>query len=342
MSALGAGASAGSRRLVDVIFRVREVGILAGLALLVVITTAIRARFLNEQNIDFILSDTNIFALLGVGEAMVVISRNVDLSVGSVVGLSAYLSGHLFSQVQGIPVPVVFLAGLAIGLACGAFNGAVVALARVPSLVVTLATLYIIRGLDVVIVGGNQVVASTLPNSFHDISTTSFFGVPVLSVVVAAGVAVAAYYMRCYRSGRELYAIGSNPEAARLAGIPIGKRVFGAFVASGAIAGLAGVLWASTYQTVDSTAGTSYELQVVAGVVVGGVAIFGGSGTVAGAALGALLLQSILTALNVLSISSYWDPAIYGLLLLVAIAVDRGIAVQLTSALRKRNLRYGA
>ncbi len=164
---------------------------------------------------------------------------------------------------------------------------------------------------------------------------------PVLFIVIAAVVVAAAYYLRSFRSGRELYAIGSNPDAARLAGIPTGKRVFTAFVISGGIAGLAGVLWAATYGTIDSTAGTGYELQVVAGVVVGGVAIFGGSGTVIGAAIGALLLQTITTALNVLGISAFWEQAIAGFLLILAIALDRGIAVRLTDALRKRNLQYG-
>ena len=121
-----------------------------------------------------------------------------------------------------------------------------------------------------------------------------------------------AYYLRSFRSGRELYAIGSNPDAARLAGIPIGRRVFTAFVVSGALAGVAGVLWAAQYGTIDSTAGTGYELQVIAAVVVGGVAIFGGSGSVVGAALGALLLNTITPALYVLGISSFWDQAIAG------------------------------
>lgn len=330
-----------SRQLVDLIFTVREFGIVAVLIIFVVVTTAIQPRFLNDQNIKFILSNTTIYALLAVGETMVVISRNVDLSVGSVLGLSAFLSANLFSQVHGIPIPVVFLAGLGIGLACGAFNGAIVALARVPSLVVTLATLYIIRGIDVVVVGGNMVVASSLPNSFIGITTASVLGVPVLFIVIAVVVAAATYYMRSFRSGRELYAIGSNPDAARLAGIQTGKRIFISFIVSGGIAGLAGVVWAAKYGTIDSTAGTSYELQVVAGVVVGGVAIFGGSGTVAGAAIGALLLQTITTALNVLGISPFWDPAIAGFLLLVAIALDHGIAVRLTTALRKRNVRFG-
>lgn len=338
----GPQAVTSSRHLVDFVFRARELGIVAVMVAFVAVTTAVQPRFVNDQNIKFILANTTIFAFLAVGETIVVISRNVDLSVGSVLGLSAYLSANLFSQVHGIPIPVVFLAGLFIGMACGAFNGLVVAIGRVPSLVVTLATLYIIRGIDVVVVGGNQVVANSLPNSFLQIGSASVLGVPDQAIVIAAIAAAGTYCLRNFRAGRELYAIGSNPEAARLAGVKTGRRVFTAFVVSGGIAGLAGVLWAAYYGTIDSTAGSNYELQVVASVVVGGVAIFGGSGSVLGAALGALLLETINTALYVLGISAFWDEAIAGLLLLLAIALDRAIAVRLTSALRKRRLRYGA
>ena len=332
-----------SRRLVDVIFRAREFGIIAVLIVFVAVTAAIQPRFVNSQNIKFIFSNANIFALLALGETLVVVNRNIDISVGSVLGLSAYLSANLFSQVHGIPIVAVFAAGLVIGLACGAVNGAIVSVARVPSLVVTLATLYIFRALDVIIVGGGMVVASTLPNAFLAIPTASWSrlsAVPYLAIVIAVVVGVTAYCLRVFRSGRELYAIGSNPEAARLAGIPTGKRVFTAFVLCGGIAGIAGVLWAATYGTVDSTAGYGYELTVVAAVVVGGVNIFGGSGTVVGAACGALLLATINQALYVLGISSFWDPAIDGFLIIVAIALDHWIQARLTSALRKRSLQH--
>jgi rhamnose transport system permease protein len=265
----------------------------------------------------------------------------VDLSIGSVVGLSAYVSASLFGQVHGIPIVVVFLTGLGIGLAVGVANGLMVAIGRVPSLVVTLATLYIVRGIDILIVGGNEVVAQTLPNAFIEIPRAGLYGVPYLAIVIAVVIGIGAYYLRSYRSGRELYAIGSNPEAARLAGIPVGRRVFTAFAVSGAIAGVAGVLWAAQYQTVDSNAGTGYELTVIASVVVGGVAIFGGSGSAVGAAIGALLLQTINSALYVLGISPFWDQAIAGALLLAAITLDRVISLRLSAALRRRSAGVG-
>jgi rhamnose transport system permease protein len=328
-------------RLVDLVFRIREFGIIAVLGLLVLVTALIQSRFLSISELQFVLVDTTIFALLAIGETMVVLTRNVDLSVGSVLGLSAFLSADMFGKHPGTSIVTVFAVGLGIGLACGVANGLLTTIGRVPSLVVTLATLYIIRGIDVLVVGGGQVVASSLPNSFLNIPQATTLGIPDLAIVIAVAVALVAYYLRSYRSGRELYAIGSNPDAARLAGIPIGRRVFMTFAVSGAFAGIAGVLWAAQYGTIDSTAGTGYELQVVAAVVVGGVAIFGGSGSVVGAALGALLLNTINSALYVLGISNYWDQAIAGFLLIAAIALDRLITVQLTAALRRRS-RGGA
>jgi rhamnose transport system permease protein len=322
------------------VFRIRESGIVVVLAVFVAVTASVQHRFLNAANIQFILVDTTVFALLALGETMVVISRNVDLSIGSVLGLSAYLSSSLFQNHSGIPVPLVFLAGLGIGLACGVANGILVAGGRVPSLVVTLATLYIFRGIDILIVGGKEVVEASLPASFLQIPRSTVGGIPDIAIAVAVVIAAGAYYLRTFRSGRDLYAIGSNPEAARLAGLRVGRRVFTAFAVSGAIAGLAGVLWAAQYGTIDSSAGTGYELQVVSAVVVGGVAIFGGSGGVAGAALGALLLATISTALYVLGISPFWDQAIWGFLLLLAIALDQAISARLTAALRRRRTRH--
>jgi len=325
-------------RLTHRIFRIRESGIVVVLLVFVAVTTAVQHRFLSSTNITFILVNTTVFALLALGETMVVISRNVDLSIGSVLGLSAYVSANLFGTAHA-SIPVVFLVGIGIGLACGLANGLMVSLGRVPSLVVTLATLYIVRGVDILVSNGNEVVAQTLPSGFVQISQASIGGIPYLAIAIAVVIAIGAYYLRSYRSGRELYAIGSNPDAARLAGIPVARRVFTAFVISGMIAGVAGVLWASEYQTIDSTAGTGYELQVIAAVVVGGVAIFGGSGSVVGAAVGALLLSTINSALYVLGISPFWDQAIAGFLLLLAISLDRAIAVRLQALLRIRSAR---
>lgn len=329
-----------SRRLTERVFRFRESGIIAVLALFVLVTSLVQPRFASASNIQFVLVNTAVYALVALGETMVIITRNVDLSVQSVLALSAFLSANLFGQVHGIPIPVAFLVGIGIGLACGAANGLVVSLARVPSLVVTLATLYIFQGIDILVVGSQVVVASSLPSGFVAIPNATLLRIPWLAIGAAAVIGLGAYYLRSFRSGRELYAIGSNPEGARLAGIPVARRVFAAFTVCGGLAGLGGVLWAAEYQTINSSAGgTNFSLIVIASAVVGGVAIFGGSGSVIGAAVGALLLGTINVALDVLGISDFWDQAIAGFLLLLAIAIDRGITVRLAAALRKRSAR---
>jgi len=337
----GAAGRSGSR-LVEVAFRVRELGILAALALVVIVTTAVNPRFLSVQSIRDLLLNASIIALLTVGQTLVVVTRNVDLSVGSVLGLTAFMTGTLFVGRPGLPVVVAVVAGVLVGVVCGAVNGAVTAVGKVPSLVVTLGTLYVFRGVDYAWAGGRQINAADLPDSLLTLGSGRFLGIPYLVAITVVLVAVAAFALRSYRSGRELYAIGSNPEAAVLAGIPVGRRLFGAFVLSGAVAGLAGVLFTAHYGTVDATAGTGFELQVIAAVVVGGVAIFGGSGSVVGAALGALLLSTIGSAIVVLRVPSFWQQAIVGALLIGAIALDRLLALRIAAALRQRSVRSAA
>jgi rhamnose transport system permease protein len=325
---------ASSHMLAEFLLRFRELGIVLALVLVVGATTADNHRFLSVTNVQQILSGASIIALLAIGETIVIVTRNVDLSIGSVLGISAYATGVLYRHHPHVSIVVVFLVALGIGVACGAVNGLIVTLVRVPSLVVTLGTLYIIRGIDGAWAGGNQVNASMLPNSFNKIGYGTFAGVPYLGIIAIVAVAIATYAMRSFRTARDFYAIGSDPEAARLAGIPVGSRVFLAFVLSGAIAGLAGAFWLSLYGSVDAIAGVGYEFQVIAAVVVGGVAIFGGSGTVFGAALGALLLSTIYSALVVVNVSSFWSQALAGGLLIAAIAFDRLIAVRVAPALR--------
>jgi rhamnose transport system permease protein len=327
------------KRLVDHLLRVRELSLVGVLAVIVLATTAYNSRFLNSQNLRDISLNVAIVALLAVGQTVVVVSRNIDLSVGSVMGITAFAVGTLFSDHPGISIVLAIVLGILMGTGFGAINGALVSLGRVPSLVVTIGTLYVIRGIDFAWASGRQVTASQLPDGFLAIGSDSIAGIPILPLITLAVVIVASYVMRSYRSGRELYAIGSNPDAAVLAGIHVGRRVFWAFVASGTLAGLAGVLYCARFGTVDATAGTGQELAVVAAVVVGGVNIFGGSGTPYGAALGALLLSVIGSALVILKVNPFWEGAIDGALLLGAIALDRFLMLRVASALQKRSGR---
>jgi rhamnose transport system permease protein len=317
--------------------RSRELGIVLALALLLAVTTANNPGFLGAQSIRDLLLGATILVVLAVGQTLVVITRNVDLSVGSIVGLVAFATGKLFVGNPGLPILLAVLAGIGLGALCGALNGGLVAAARVPALVITLGTLYVFRGIDFGWAAGQQINAADMPAGFLRLGTRTLLGVPVLAVVALAVLVAAGWCLRSYRSGRDLYAIGSQPAAARLSGIKVGQRVFAAFVANGALAGLAGVLYAARFGTVDATAGTGLELQVVAAVVVGGVAIFGGSGTVWGAALGALLLTTISSSLAVLRINPFWQQAVVGALILAAIGLDRALAVRVAARLSGRS-----
>ena len=315
-------------------FQLREMGIVIAIVLVFGLALIKNSSFASTASIQQLLSGPSVVILLAVGETLVIITKNVDLSIGSVLGLSAYVVGDLFVNHQGMPIWIALLAGTFVGLLCGLINGLTVAYARVPALVVTLGMLYIIRGVDALLVNGRQIVPSSIPNSFINLGSNSILGIPILTLIAGAAVLIFTYIMRTFRPARDFYAIGSNTEAAVLAGVRVQRRVFTAFLISGALAGLGGALWLAEFATVGSTAGSGYELNVVAAVVVGGVAIFGGSGTVLGAAFGALLLNTIDQALVASRVSSFWNQAVAGALLLVAIAFDRYVALKTERALR--------
>jgi rhamnose transport system permease protein len=321
--------------------RFREFAILFALIVVFVVTSLKNTSFAGTASIQGLLAGPAVIILIAIGETLVIITRNVDLTVGSVLGLSAYLVGDLYVHYPHTPVILALLFGIVVGAACGVITGAIVAYARVPSLAVTLGLLYIIRGVDAVVVNAVQINSNSLPEGFINVGANNFIGIPILMWIAIIVVAVVGYVMRNYRAAREMYAIGSNPEAALLAGIPIQRRIFSAFVVSGALAGLAGALWLAEFATVGSTAGTGYELDAVAAAVVGGVAIFGGSGTVLGAALGALFLNTINQALVAGGVSSFWDLAVAGLLLVLAIAFDRYLIVRSERVLRVEGRKRG-
>jgi rhamnose transport system permease protein len=328
-----------ARRLTEWVFRVRELGIVVALVILIGVTAAMEPRFIHADSLRNLALNAAIFAILAAGQTLVIITRNVDLSVGSVLGLAAFMAGDLLSSHPGLPIPVVMLLGMGLGGACGLLNGTLVTFGQVPALVVTLGTLYAFRGLAFLWTSGRQVNAETLPDSFLNLGTGSVLGIPALALIAIVVVLVVGQVLRDFRPGRELYAIGSNPEGARLAGVRSDRRVLTAFVLSGALAGLAGVLFTARFGTVDATAGTGYELTVIAAAVVGGVAIFGGIGSVYGAALGALLLGTITSSLIVLKVEAFWQQAAIGALLLAAIAFDRLVGLRVEAALRRRSAR---
>jgi rhamnose transport system permease protein len=293
----------------------------------IAITTLKNPTFITsaDSRRDLLLSPA-ILVVLAVGQTVVIITRSVDLSVGSVLGLTAYATGRMFLDSPGLPWPAVLMTGVLIGAVLGLVNGLLVAYGQVPALVITLGTLYIYRGIFLTWAGSDRINASDMPENFLDLGTQQIVGIPVLTIFAVIVLAVVGYVLRNARSGREFYAIGSDPDAAVLYGLRVRRRVLSAFVLSGALAGLAGVFYVARFGTVSSGAGFGIELQAVGAAVIGGVAIFGGSGTVWGAAIGAFLLVTINRALPVLGIQDFWQRAVVGALILSAVVLDRVMA----------------
>jgi rhamnose transport system permease protein len=330
---------AGALHSVRSFLRAREIPVAGALVALVIVTTIINPRFLSPQSLKDLMLNATIVIILAVGQALVIITRNVDLSVGSILGLVAFGTGTLFDVFAGIPIPLVFLAGMVFGGALGAINGLLVTAAKVPALVITLGTMYIYRGVLTSWAGSKQYFSGDNPREFGALSVDTVFGLPIITLVAIVVVIAVGFFMRAVRSGRDLYAIGSDPDAARLFGLPVSKRVLAAFVANGALVGLAGVLYTSRYNSVGALTGSGLELDVVAAVVVGGVAISGGTGTVVGAAIGAVLLSTITGALTATRVDKFWQQAIVGVLILSAIIVDRIVSVRNARKLRVSEAR---
>ena len=315
--------SAVTRTVAHPLLRRREVPVAAALLFVLIGTSIVNPRFLSSQGrIDLMLAAA-ITGMVAIGETFVLLMRKVDLSVGSTLGLAAYAAGTAIKDGGDGQLLKAFVVGIGVGLCVGLVNGLLIALLDLPALVVTLGTLYVVAGIRAKIVGGTRITADHLPRDFISFGVDRFLGVPKLMWIVLVVGAIASVYLRQMRSGRDLYAVGSNPPAAVLAGIPVRSRTLVAYLVCGASAGAAGVLFVARLGGVDANAGGGYELAVIAACVVGGVNIFGGSGTIVGALLGAMLLRSIGFSLSALSIPEFWQQAVNGALLLVAISADR-------------------
>ena len=332
-----ASSAAASTRRVALVTNVRGASIVIALAVLVLGVAIRQPRFVSGGNIEQILLSASIVAILAAGQTMVIVTGNIDLSIGSVVGLSAYVTADLLRS--GAPIPAAIAAALVVGVLAGALNGALIAAFDVPAIVVTLGTLSIYRGLVFVIAQGRQVSASDVPDSFLRLTSASTAGVPHLVVFALVVVGVIGAAMRLTTPGRHLYAIGSNPDAADAIGLRRRRLLFATFVLSGLVASVAGVLWASRFATVDANSATGIELDIIAAAVVGGVSILGGSGTVVGAVLGAVLLTCIANALAVLNVDAFWLQAIRGGVILVALAADARIRAYLDRLLSRGGRR---
>ena len=324
--------------LVQKMRHARELPVVAVLVLTVVVTTVANPAFLSAQGIRDLLLSVSFIALMAVGQTFVIVMRHVDLSVGSTMGIAAYAGAVAVQKLHGVPLLWLFLSGALIGLVIGAVNGFLVAWLRLPALVVTLGTLYVVQGVRALWIGPQRVNPQNLPPVVASLGTGTWLGIPWLMWLVLVVAAIATPVARYTHFGRDLYAMGSNPEAAQRVGIPITRRTIAAFTVSGVCAGLAGAVLLSRFGGTDANAGIGTELSVVAACVVGGVFIFGGSGSPWGAVVGAQLLKVMALALLAQRAPEFWQQALVGALIIAAISIDR-VAVVRADRQRRRESR---
>jgi rhamnose transport system ATP-binding protein len=325
-----------ARAFLHQFFARRELGLLVAIAAVMIPVSAINPRMVSSSNLIALSMDGALLFIVAVAQMLVLITRNIDLSVASVIGLAAYVSADALRDHPGLNIALALALASAVGLACGLVNGLVVTFGRVPAIVVTLGTLALYRGLDSLIAHGKQISADQVPTAWLDLTNRSFFGLPGVAILAIGVLLVFAFALRYLSVGRELFAIGSNPDGARLIGIKVQTRILGAFACAGLLAGFDGALWASRYATIDARVASGFELTVIAAVVVGGVAIRGGSGTIVGVALGCLTLLVIRNGLTLVRVDPLWLQAVYGLVILIAITIDALVGARRRLVGRKR------
>ena len=275
--------------------------------------------FASAESLLGVFNDSSILIILALGQMAVILTRCIDLSMASNLALVGMCTAMLNSAMPGIPIPVLVMLAMLLGAALGSVNGILVWKLDIPPIVVTLGTLTIFRGLIFLLSDGQWVNAHEMSPAFKALPRFVVLGIPVLSW--AAIVSIACMYVLLVRSplGRSFYAVGGNPSAAVYTGINVGRTRFNAFVLSGALSGVAGYLWVSRYAVAYVDIAAGFELDVVAACVIGGISIAGGIGSVAGAVLGALFLGVIKNALPVVNISPFWQQAISGSAIIVAV-----------------------
>jgi rhamnose transport system permease protein len=294
------------------LLRIRELALIFALAIICAAVTLREPRFLESANLEQVALSATLVCIVALGQGLIIIARQIDLSVGAMVATGAFVSADWLSVHPHASILWVALIGCAVGGLLGAGNALLVAGLRIPAIVATLGTLAIYRGGIIALAGGRQISATVLPDSYGHIAEIHILGLSLL-VWLALGLTLALGWMaRFTRFGRNLYALGSNPEGARFAGIAVRRHIAGVFILSGVLCGLVGVLWGARFGTVDAVIAPDLQLQTISSAVVGGVSIFGGSGSVFGAALGSIIFAVLQNGVQLIGVSQFWLQAIIG------------------------------
>ena len=313
-----------------------EIGVIVALVLMMVVIGVVKPRFLNPVNLFTILGNTTFQGMLSLGMVFLLAIREIDLSVGWMFNFSAVSSGLL--MVAGVNPWVAMVIGIAVGAGLGLINGLLAVLLRLPSIIVTLGTFSMYEGLSLVINGGRAVNPPNPEGSFFTLISAKMFGViPVVAVVFVALTVILHYVLHRTRFGYRVQAVGSNPEAARLAGIPNALVRLQTLVLMGAIAGLSGSMYVGFRGAIDPNEGSDFVLTVIAAVIIGGTPLSGGFGTVFGAVVGMLIIQVISSGIIFFGIDATWSTFVTGAVIVLAVVLDQVVKYQRTRRAARSN-----
>jgi len=324
------------RRLAQNLSRYRDFGI-GGIVVAVALAFGtVNPLFFRPENVYAILLSVGILVVLALGQMLVIVARQIDLSVGSSLGAAAMVTAMVGREYPDTPTAVLILVAVIVGAVLGAFNGFLVVAAKIPAIIATLGTLAIFRGLVFVVSDNVQVNPSEITPGITDLARVTSFPIPPIVLIGILVLVAGWFFTRKTMTGLRLFAVGSNPEAAIARGLAPLKFQFWVFVVMGALAGLGGVLYIARYSTVNpADVGAGFELQVISAVVIGGTNIFGGSGSVVGVLMGVLLVGILANGLTVIGVSGFWQSAAYGAIIIIAVVVDTLVRRRLNSSFQR-------
>ncbi|CDN08469.1 autoinducer 2 ABC transporter permease LsrC [Klebsiella quasipneumoniae] len=317
------------------LFKNRELSAFFAIVALFAVLVALNPAYFSLQTLAMIFASSQILCLLALGATLVMLTRNIDVSVGSTVGLSAIAVGVALNNGYGLATAIAF--ALAIGALAGAFNGLLVVGLRIPAIVATLGTLGLYRGVMLLWTGGKWIEG--LPDSLKSLSEPAFIGVSPLGWLVLALLLVGGWLLSRTASGRDFYAVGDNLAAARQLGVAVNRTRMLAFTLNGMLAACAGIVFAAQIGFVPNQTGSGLEMKAIAACVLGGISLLGGTGTLLGAFLGAFFLTQIDTVLVLFRLPAWWNDFIAGLVLLGVLVLDGRLRQAL--ARHQRALKYG-
>ncbi|MDV4152884.1 ABC transporter permease [Rhizobium brockwellii] len=300
----------------------RGTGLAGALIVLIIAASLISPHFLNPINILNVLRQVALYGILGIGMTFVILTKGIDLSVGSIVALVGVTGAVLMEQ--GVPIPLMVLICLSIGALVGCVNGLGISYFRIPAFIMTLGCMVMVRGFALMIADGGTVNPGKLADSFFVLGGGYMLGVPTPIYVFAAVCIIAAVVLSFTRFGRAIYAVGSNEEAARLSGINVPLVIFSVYIICGVLAALSGLIFLSRLSVGDPNSGLGLELEAITIAVIGGTSLFGGEGTVLGTIGGAMVLAIIANILNLAGVSPFSQQVVKGAIIVLAVLLEAG------------------